>query len=184
MQFFIFIMRSNLNTWHFLCGGLTLSPKILEWPLVCHWKATNLSVTTSDVSPVILPLAFQKQLLHSHHLQQINLCSVRLTNCFNPSSTTPPMPPPLLPGDNIQGSLPVLLCRCALGWSLTKLSSCYNSLSCPLRSKWYKGTPELLQNPGEEWHFKVYWQVFAWQISHSHSEIFFITVQYNNSIFM
>lgn len=73
-QFFIFIMRSNLNAWHFLCGGLTLSPKILKWPLVCHWKATNLSVTTCDVSPVILPLAFQKQLLHLHHSQQINLC--------------------------------------------------------------------------------------------------------------
>lgn len=94
MQFFIFIMRSNLKAWHFLCGGLTLSPQILQRPFVCHWKATNLSVTTSDVSPVILPLAFQKQLLPSHHSQQINLHSVQLTSCFHlPSSAPPPRPP-------------------------------------------------------------------------------------------
>lgn len=71
MQFYIFIIRSNINALHFLFGGPTLSPQILQCPSYCHWKATNLSVKAPDVSPVILPLAFQKQLLHS---QQSNLC--------------------------------------------------------------------------------------------------------------
>lgn len=95
MQFFIFKMRSNLKVWNFLCGGLTLSPQILQWPLVCHWKATNLSVTTSDVSPVILPLAFQKQLLHSHHSRQINLYILSDHRLLSapPSPAPPPMPP-------------------------------------------------------------------------------------------
>lgn len=96
MQFFIFIMRSNLNAWHFLCGGLTLSPQILQWPLVCHWKATNLSVTTSDVSPVILPLAFQKQLLHSHHSQQINLCVLPAHRLLSAPPSPAPLPVPPL----------------------------------------------------------------------------------------
>lgn len=128
MQFFIFIMRRNLNAWHFLCGGLTLSPQILQWPLVCHWKATNLSVTTSDVSPVILPLAFQKQLLHSHRSQQINLCLLPAHRLLSvpPGPSPPPMPPlrslaTAFPSPHHQHCIALRL----FGWILTKLFSCY-----------------------------------------------------------
>lgn len=139
VQFSIFKMRSNLKTWHFLCGGLTLSLQILQWPLVCHWKATNLSVTTSDVSPVILPLALQKQLLHSRHLQKINLCTLsdhRLLSA--PPSPAPAPMPPLCSLVTIFRS-PLLQCCFALKtlrWSLTMPFSCYPAVLialCPIQ---------------------------------------------------
>lgn len=109
MQFYIFIIRNNINALHFLCGGLTLSPQILQCPSFCHWKATNLSVTASDVSPVILPLAFQKQLLHSQHSQQINFCILPDHQLL----PAPPSPvPSLLPFRSLAAAFRSFLCQC------------------------------------------------------------------------
>lgn len=108
MHFYIFIIRSNINALHFLCGGLTLSPQILECPSFCHWKATNLSITASDISPVIPPLAFQKQLLQPQHSQQINLCILPDHQLL----PTPPSPAPsMLPFHSAAAAFS-FLCQC------------------------------------------------------------------------
>jgi len=135
-------MRSNLNGWHFLCGRLTLSPQILQRPLVCHWKATNLSVTTCDVSPVILPLAFQKQFLHPHHSQQINLCILpdhRLLPA--PPRPAPPSTSPLYSLRQPSGVLSANTALLLDSDFQMELNNTYQLLPCGLNSTLYHPVP-------------------------------------------
>lgn len=162
MQFYILIIRSNINALHFLCGGLTLSPQILQCPSLCHWKATNLSVTAPDVSPVILPPAFQKQLLHSQHSQQINLCILPDHQLL----PAPPRPAPsMLPFHSLATAFRSFLCQCCFALRHTLLDrveqsssvlpwNLNNTLSHQCYIKITREKHNQFQVQCEVWHFK------------------------------
>lgn len=190
MQFYIFIIRSNINALHFLCGGLTLSPQILQCPLFCHWKATNLSVTAPDVSPVILPLAFQKQLLHSRHSQQINLCILPDSQLL----PAPPSPAPsMLPFHSLATAFKSFLCQCCFALRHRLLDGVEQSslvlpeISITLPSVPYKdnkGKTQPISTPGWSVTFQgSLCQIFVWQKPHSCSETSF-TLWCNYRIFV
>lgn len=154
-------MRSNLNAWHFLCGGLTLSPQILQRPLVCRWKATNLSVTTSDISPVILPLAFQKQLLHSYLSQQINLCILPDHWLLPelPSPAPPPMPPLHSPATAFRSPLCQHCFALNLLDSRMELNKVYQLLPCGLNSTLSPAVPCKIQKGKNTNNFNAMWRI-------------------------
>lgn len=143
MQFFIFIMRSNLKAWHFLCGGLTFSPNTsatLRLSLESYQSVShNLWCLTSNSSShfpkaiaAFTPLAANQSVLCAIH--QL----LPTPQISSSSQATPPLAV-MASGDPVPAAL-------ASG----SQEELIKALSHSLWSKQSKGIPEQLQSPHED----------------------------------